>query len=99
MNDQIRIPVSTLKRSAEILLEHLEGIEGDSLFLDKDYFWAISPEQLYDVFHEPSDFTIGQLSECLERVEAIIEQPADVTSYGLVWLAELMRAAGHVVVT
>lgn len=99
MSDQIRIPIPTLKRSARVLLDHVEQLEGESVAIDKDFFWAISPDQLYDVFHEPSDFTVGQLSECLERAEAIVAQPTDATSYGLVWLAELIRAVGYGVVT
>ncbi|WP_432880543.1 hypothetical protein ACQPYH_35460 [Kribbella sp. CA-245084] len=90
MDEQMRIPISTLKRSAKVLLEHVEQLEGESVAVDKDYFWAISAEQLYGVVHEPSDFTIGQLSECLEWIEAIVAEPDNATSYGLVWLAELI---------
>ena len=30
------------------------------------------PEQLYDVFRELSDLTVGQLTECLENLDAVI---------------------------
>jgi hypothetical protein len=98
MTDQVRIPIEAMRRAAELLLDHLERTEGERVSLDKDHFWAISPEQAYDVFNEPSDFTVGQLTECLENLEAIIGDPSRVNSYALVWLADLMRAVGHAVV-
>ncbi|MFF0344348.1 hypothetical protein [Kribbella sp. NPDC004875] len=98
MNDQIQIPIAVLESVAQVLLAHARELEGEVVSVDKDYYWAIPTEQLYDVIHEPSDLTIGQLSECLERIDAIASDPASVTSYGLVWLAELMRAVGLTVV-
>ena len=52
------------------------------------------PEQLYDVFRELSDLTVGQLTECLENLDAVIAAPATATSYGLIWPADLVRAVG-----
>jgi hypothetical protein len=85
-------------RAAELLLDDLQRAEGERVSLDRDYFWTIGPEQAYDVFNEPSDFTVGQLTECLENLEAIVADPSRVNSYALVWLADLIRGGGHTVI-
>jgi hypothetical protein len=92
------VPVATLRRAADVLLEHLEELEGPVVSLDNDYFWAIPPEQLYDVMHQPSELTIGQLTECLEHLDALITDPTQATSYALVWFADLARAVGQAVI-
>ncbi len=97
MAERVRVPVALLRRASELLLDHLESVEGDALLVDKDYYWAIAPEQLYDAYTEPSTFTVGQLSECLENLEQIVEDPSRSTSFALVWLADLLRSAGHTV--
>ena len=97
MAERVRVPVALLRRASELLLDHLESVEGDALLVDKDYYWAIAPEQLYDAYTEPSTFTVGQLSECLENLEQIVEDPSRSTSFALVWLADLLRSAGQTV--
>ena len=98
MADRVRVPVVLLRRASELLLDHLESVEGDAILLDKDYYWVIAAEQLYDAYTEPSTFTVGQLSECVESLERIVDDPALSTSLALVWLADLLRSIGQTVV-
>ena len=97
MAEHVQVPVDLLRRATELLLDHLQSIEGDAVLVKKDYFWAIAPEQLYDVYAEPSTFTVGQLSECLEHLEQVVGDPSRSTSFALVWLADLLRSAGQTV--
>jgi hypothetical protein len=98
MSELISVPIETLRTSVEILLSHLQEIEGPNVRLDRDYFWAISPDQAYDVYNDPHDFTVGQLSECLSNLEAIVADPTRATSFALAWLGELLKAIGQSVV-
>lgn len=98
MTDRIRIPVSLLKEASDLLLRHLESVEGPDVLLDSDYYWSIRPEQMYNAYVEPTEFTIGQISECAENIQNIVAEPTLATSFGLVWLAEILRAAGQSVV-
>jgi len=97
MSERIRVPVALLRRASEVLLNHLESVEGDAVLVEKDYYWTIAAEQLYDAYAEPSKFTMGQLSECLENLERVVEDPSMSTSFALVWLADLLRGAGQTV--
>jgi hypothetical protein len=98
MNGQAGVSVQLLRQTVEMLLRHLEEIEGPELRLEKDYFWSIPEEQLYDVYSEPTSFTIGQLSESVSNLEALAEDPEQTISYGLVWLGDVIRAVGQSVV-
>jgi hypothetical protein len=98
MNDHISVPIETLRTAVTILLNHLQEIEGPEVRLDRDYFWAISPDQIYDVYNDPHDFTVGQLSECLHNLESIVADPSKTTVFALVWLGEISKAVGQSVV-
>jgi hypothetical protein len=86
------VPVSELRKVFELLMQHVEETDGPVIELGKDYFWSIPMDELYNVYEKPSDLTIGQLSECLQHLEKMNEDPEWVISYGLVWLAEVLRA-------
>ncbi|NTW40619.1 MAG: hypothetical protein HGA44_12155 [Cellulomonadaceae bacterium] len=93
-----RVPVALLRRASDLLLNHLESVAGESVVVDADFFWSIGPEQTFDAFVEPSSFTVGQLSECLEHLERIVDDPSRATSFALVWLSDLLRGAGQAVI-
>jgi hypothetical protein len=98
MDQQIQIPVELLRRAADLLLTHLQGVEGPVVTLDKDLFWAIPAEQRNNVYAEPTDFTVGQLTESFQDIVRIVDGSSPTTSYALVWLADILRAAGEAVV-
>ncbi|WP_253974465.1 hypothetical protein [Myxococcus dinghuensis] len=50
--------------------------------LDSDHYWSIPNDKLYSVYEDPSDFTVGQLSEDLENVRAFV------------WVSTLLRFIG-----
>jgi hypothetical protein len=94
----VRIPVEDLRRAADILLDHLESTVGGVVELDRDMFWAVPPDALYDVYQEPGELTIGQLTESRDNIARVLEDQDSALSYGLVWLADVLRAVGHEVV-
>lgn len=98
MDQQTSIPVELLRRAATVLLDRLEAAAGEFVVLDTDMFWAIPAEHRSNVYFEPTEFTIGQLTDSLMNVRQAVEEPATANSYALVWLADLLRAAGEAVV-
>lgn len=98
MSQQIQVPVETLRRAAAILLDRLESSSGATVALDRDMFWAIPSEHRSNVYAEPTEFTVAQMTDSLQNIVGIVEDPASATSFGLVWLADLLRAVGEAVV-
>lgn len=89
----LEISVEDVKRALELLLEKVQDQDG-VLRVDKEGFWSIPQEGAYEIYEEPADLTIGMVSESWEQVEAMLREPDRVVGYGLVWLAEVLRAAG-----
>lgn len=98
MAEQTVVSIDLLRALCVNLLDHVQSVEGPEVRLDKDYYWSVPVEQLYDVYSPPTDLTIGQLSECLTNLERLRDDPSKTTSYALVWLADLIRAVGQAVV-
>ncbi|MCP4502396.1 MAG: hypothetical protein GY822_20775 [Deltaproteobacteria bacterium] len=79
----------------EALLEHLEESLGTSDFnISDDFYWSTPIESKYDPYAEPKELTLGQLSSDLNELRQIIENPEKRTSYGLVWLSEILKRIG-----
>lgn len=92
------IPLADLRLLFESLMAHVHEVSGPEIRLENDMFWAIPSDSLYDVYNEPKDLTIGQLSESWEFLVALLAAPSANISYGLVWLADVLRAIGIAVV-
>lgn len=90
----VRVSVDQLKQVFGLLLAHVADKSKSELTLSKDYFWSIPAPERYDVYTEPSQFTIGQVSECWTHLEGMLEDESKVLGYGLVWLADVLRAMG-----
>jgi hypothetical protein len=78
-----------------MLLDHLEDRHGPEVLLNRDMFWSISMDELYDIYQQPTTLTIGQLSENWGFLEQIVEERSAPVGYALVWLGEILRALGH----
>jgi hypothetical protein len=89
------VEIDRLKATFLILLDHLRESRGEVIDFDVDYFWSVPPESLYDPDTTPGGLTMGQLSESWENLESIRTNPDGAINYGLVWLADVLRALGH----
>jgi hypothetical protein len=94
MGEGPEIPLARLREVTELLLAHLERA-GASVALEHDLFWELPPEQRHDLGHEPAEHTLGALRESWAQLTAMADDPDRVVGYGLVWLADVLRALGH----
>jgi hypothetical protein len=92
--DTLSTSVPELRRIANVLLDHLEASTGTAVDLAHDFYWFLDPADRRDVYREPSDGTIGQLSENLTNLRSSVES-GDEVGYCLVWLAEILRTVGE----
>ena len=53
---------------------------------------------LYDPIKDPSNFSLGQLSEDGQRLSQILAGETPPIGYALVWLGSILRAAGQTIV-
>lgn len=95
MSDPVTvIPVQQLRQAFELLIGYVESTAGPSLVVHGDPFWAIPQESRYDVYSEPRELTIGSVSESWSSLKDMIDHEDRVVGYGLIWLADVLRAIG-----
>lgn len=95
MSEPLRISVHQLRTAFETLLSRLADTEGETIALECDYFWAVPPNELYNVYEQPQELAIGQLSESWQNIEKLLEDNSTAIPHHLVWLADILRALGH----
>lgn len=93
----MQINVSALRAITDVLLSRIERQGIQEIELGSDHYWDIPAEKLYDTHDEPSEFTMGQLSEDLSFVNEMISGVRPPVSYGLVWISSLLRYIGETV--
>jgi hypothetical protein len=98
MAERIQIDVDLLERASALLIRHLREKSGAELLLDHDYYWSVPAPEVSDVYHEPTALTVGQITECMEWLGAVVEDPERALAYQLVWLGDALRAVGQAIV-
>jgi hypothetical protein len=92
MNHGFTIQIPRLRRSFEVIADYLAEREGAALPLDRDYFWSIPADELYNVYSRPTEITIGQLTESWQHIEDMLDGKTDIIPYHLIWLSDVLRA-------
>ncbi|MGW1176025.1 hypothetical protein ACWD4P_20195 [Kitasatospora sp. NPDC002543] len=94
--DPLHVPLDELRRSFDVLIRHVESTTtGGGVALDKDYFWSIPSDEMYDVMKNPETLTIGQLTESWQHLRDLLADEDRALGYHLVWLADVLRAIGQ----
>lgn len=89
----VRVSVDQLRQVFDLLMRHVAGSESD-LGVSRDYFWSIPSPGKYDVYNEPGELTIGQVSESWANLQGMLEDESKTLGFGFVWLAEVLSAIG-----
>lgn len=91
----MRIELDDLVRALNVVVQHIKEQHQGSVEISEDYYWEIDPAQLYDPTKDPSQFSLGQLSDDWQRLGQIITGEAPPIGYALVWLSSILRAVGQ----
>ncbi len=92
----MKIKITELEKVfAELLLEFREQ-NGEEIEVDKeDFYWAISKEDLYNPYNQPSKLTLGQLSDDLDHITKLAENRLPIVSYDFVKLSSIFQLLGY----
>jgi hypothetical protein len=94
MPGDVSVDLDLLEEAFTVLLARLRAENGTTFSLDRDYFWSISPYEVFDVEARPGDLGIGQVTECLDWLAQLRTDRETALPFHLVWLAEILRAVG-----
>jgi hypothetical protein len=91
MVDQNIINIADLRSAINRALDHAEALLGPEIDVDVDYYWHLWPKDAFDVHREPTNLTMGQLSDDLEEVHDRDDAPV-LASHELQHLTGVLRA-------
>jgi hypothetical protein len=69
--------------------------ETEAIDIDVDFYWNVPLELRYDPYSEPSELTMGQLSDDWSELQRIRSGQAEAIPYALVWAAAILRRVGE----
>lgn len=89
------LSITELRQLTAVLYDHLEAANAGPIEIENDYYWSIPRTQRHDPMNEPTEFTIGQLSDDLMELRRIKDGSAEPIGYALVWLSSVLREIGE----
>ncbi len=69
----MEVTINEPRIAAKKLLDHLADSGHTKVSLENDYYWFISKADRYNVYRQPSEWTIGQLSDDWNELKQIGE--------------------------
>jgi hypothetical protein len=90
----MNVNIDHLEKVLSILLAELKVKKSTLVELKGDFFWDIAPEELYDPYNDPHTFTLGQLSDDIDRMERILTTKESVP-YDIKRMACLLIALSY----
>ena len=91
----MNIEIARLRRIADQLLTYLEETGRSELEISEDFYWLVEEGEVYNPSRDPSDLTMGQLSDDWSELEAILDGKNPPIGYALVWLSAILRIVGE----
>jgi len=90
------INVQDFEKVVAALFVQLKEQSGETIEIkDEDYYWAINQDEKYNPYQQPSELTIGQLSEDWDSMSEILNKQRSPISYDFVKISSLMQIIGY----
>ena len=67
----MKVNIEEIEKVTLLLLSKLKESRGNEIELNNDFYWDISPEELYSPYEEPKNITLGQLSDDLDEIRRL----------------------------
>ena len=91
----MRVEIAELRRAASRLFDHLDKAGIRSFDIEHDHYWVVPRESRYNVYEQPQQLDVGQLTDDLQSLRSVNNSAEPVVAYGLVWLAAILREIGE----
>lgn len=88
--NQIRI--DDLQKAIILLLSNFKTNIGEVIEIENDFYWDIPSKELYNPYEEPKQLTLGQLSDDINEVQRLANEPSSAISYDLKRISNIIKA-------
>lgn len=93
MENNLELKIRDIKKILKILIDKLDIID-ETIIVDQDLYWNILDIELYNVYKDPNDLTIGSIIEDYEFISAVIMGNRDIIDYDLYKLSSILKFLG-----
>ncbi len=92
----LQINLNEIEKAMSVLLHDLREAQGEIIEVEPvDYYWSVPRVALYDPYKEPTDLTLGQLTDDLEEMKKLAEGTSEPVSLYLVKMSAILAMLGH----
>ncbi|MGC5743710.1 hypothetical protein [Chryseobacterium sp. NFX27] len=95
MKNNIEIQKEDLKKILFMLIDQLDNFPTDKFSLEKDLYWSIPDDKLYNAYQEPQDLTMGSLVEDWEFLQKILRKEREVLGYDFYKVSGILKSIGQ----
>jgi hypothetical protein len=92
------IEIDVIRQVTNDLIDRLRRQGVDRIELSADYYWDVAADVRYDQPEQPRELQMGQLTDDLEFVTELYDGTRPPVTYGLVWIASILRYIGEKIV-
>lgn len=92
MENTIEIQKEDIKKLLLTLIQKLEVSEISKFSFDKDLYWNISTEELFNIYEEPKELTVGSLKEDWEFLQKVINNDRDALNFDFYKISAILKA-------
>ena len=91
MSEIVKVKINEIQEITNLIFEKLKASRGNEIEISYDFYWDIPSDEIYNPYKEPSNLTLGQLSdEIMEIQNSIITK--DLIYYDLKRISAILRA-------
>ncbi|MFP3833133.1 hypothetical protein [Chryseobacterium sp. SIMBA_028] len=89
------LKVSDIKKIINVLSEELNKLDDtDVVEFENDLYWNILDKDLYDPYEEPTNFTMGSLTEDWLFLKKVLNKEREMIDYDLYKLGSILKFLG-----
>ena len=94
----MELDIHNLKRILDLIFEHLSkdlNVSNVPIEADKDFYWEVPTENLFDVRKDQPRLDIGRLSDDWDFLQRMAEKREEAVSLMLIHVAPLLQHIGQ----
>lgn len=88
----MRINLKDIISVLKLVFDKYEQLNIDFIETDKDYYWDIPFDELYNPYKQPENLTLGQLSFEIEELQKLLQGNSTIVAYDLKLIANILKA-------
>lgn len=95
MENSIKIQKKELKQILFTIINKIDNLNEAEISFHKDLYWNINDEELYNVYEEPKNITIGSIKEDWDFIQKILTDDREIINYDFNKIANILRLVGE----